>query len=135
MKKLKKFLIILIMVGIFLIITLSRYIEHEEDISRKIGNIWNGNQISTYNYAAIARNFEYFTSFLEKEDFETAYKFTPYEYKMYKSFDEFYKIVENINFENIQITNIKRRTERVYSVIFQTLDEEKYEFLMAFNEE
>ena len=116
MKKVNKILILLILIGIFIIITLSRYVASESDISRKLGEIWSGSQISTYNYRVISKNFEHYVSILKEKNYEEAYKYLPYEYKQYKDFDNYIKDMEKIDYNDFQVINIIKRTENMYSI-------------------
>ena len=135
MKKLPKILIILIITGIVLNILLSRYIERESDISRKLGPIWNGGQVSMYNYRAISKNFEYYIYHLKNKDYEKAYNLVGYGYKLYKDFETYVEDVEKVNYEELQITNVIQRTKYMYSIIYSTKSTENIENLMIFNEE
>ena len=107
MKKIAKILIILIIIGLLINITLSRYVEEKSDISRKIGSIWSGGPISTYNYYTISKNFEYYISFLKNEDYESAYKFLPYEYRQYKNYDNYVEDARKINYTKFQVKEIR----------------------------
>lgn len=135
MKKIVKLLISLILICIVLNIILLRYIDEKSDISKRIGSKWTGGQLSTYNYLAIRNNFEYYISYLTNEDYETAYKYAPYTYKAYKSYEEFLEDIKNISFEDVQVTDIIRKTQRLYTINFNTKNKEELEFIMIFNEE
>ena len=87
MKKTIKVLIVLICVGIFINITLSRYIAENSDISRLIGSEYQGGKISTVNYARISRNFNYYLECLKNGKYETAYKMLFYNYRLYKDYE------------------------------------------------
>ena len=135
MKKIIKVLLLLILICIIASLILSRYIEEKSDISRKLGNVWSGGEISTYNYATILKNFEYYLKILEKEEYKIAYKLAPYEYERYKLYDDFVEDAKKINYSEVQILEILKRTEKMYSIIFKTKTVEKMEYLMTFNEE
>ena len=135
MKKIIKVLIFLILICIVLNITLSRYVEEKSDISRRLGNVWTGAQISTYNYAAISKNFELYKNCILKEDYENAYKFLSYEYKKYKSIEEYINAIQDIHINEFEISKIIRRTEKMYSITLTNGNSEVIENLMIFNED
>ena len=134
MKKIAKILIVLICIGIFLNITLSRYVEESSDISGKLGSKYTGGVISTVNYARISQNFEFYLSLLKAEDYEGAYKVLPYNYTSYKTYEDFCGEVKGINYESATIKSITKKTANLYSLIVKIENSEK-EFLMLFNTE
>ena len=134
-KKLPKILIVLILAGIALNIMLTRYIKEESDISSKLGQKWNGGQVSLYNYRAITKNFEYYINYLKNKDYKSAYKLVGHEYKTYKDLENFSQEMAKIEYEDLQIVSVIQRTKNMYSIIYKTKSHEKLENLMVFNEE
>ena len=134
MKKIVKILLTLIIIGIFLNITLSRYVEEKSDVSRRIGDKLNGGTMSTSEYAKILEVYEEYTNNLKSGDYEKAYSFLSYEYKQYKTYEDFLKEIKDLNYENIKIEEIIKRTEKMYSVIINE-DDIKKENLIIYNSE
>ncbi len=123
MKKIFKILLCLICIGIFIIITFSRYADEKSDISRKIGNKVSGGTISTIEHARISRVHEEYINMLKLGDYETAYNLFSYNYKQFKDYKTFITDVSKLNLEEIAIEEIIKRTENMYSVILNNGDE------------
>lgn len=134
MRKITKTLIILILIGLFIIVSFSKYAEEKNDISNKIGNVWTGGQISTVNHATISRAFNKYLEYLKNEQYEEAYRMLSYDYTVYKDYETFLNEIKGVNYENARIEDIIRRTDFVYSIIINT-DDTKKENLLIFNAE
>ena len=134
MKKIIKILLILICIGIFILVTLTRYVEKEFDVSSRFGKVLSGGVMSTKEYAMINDAYTIYIDNLKSGDFEKAYTFLSYEYKQYKTLDDF--LIENLekDFSSINVSQIIKRTDRLYSVIL-TDGEKQFENMILYNPE
>lgn len=132
MKKIIKILLTLICIGIFAYITLSGYVDEKTDVSRRVGNKINGGTMSTTEYAAVSEAYGIYMDYLKSGDYATAYSFLSYEYKQYKTIEEFLNEIKEIKIDNVEVKEIRKMTDKLYSVIIDDGDGEK-ENMVIFN--
>lgn len=134
MKKLGKILIVLIIIGIFLNIAISRYIVEKNNISRKLGQVTTGGSISTVNYVNICKNMEFYLTILRNKNYEDAYKVLPYFYTEYKSFSDYVKENEIIDYNKVFIKNVMQRAQNLYSIYLDVEENEREYLLLLSNQ-
>lgn len=118
MKKLIKFLVVVICILLFILFLLKGYQHEKEDIASKIGDKVGESELSMSDYYNLARIIEdAYRQYLVQGDYRTAYSMLHQNYRAYTSYEDFENKMSGRDNSQLKVANIKRVTQTTYHVM------------------
>ena len=117
MKKIIKFLCILICILLAIIFLLKSFQKEKVNIADKIGTKVGESELSMTDYYNLVQIIENtYKEYLMKGDYETAYSMLNQNYRSYVSFSDYQEKMKNKDNSNLKVTDIKRISQTTYHV-------------------
>lgn len=117
MKKIIKFLCILICILLLILLLLKGYQIEQEDIAGKMGSKVGESELSMTDYYNLVQIIENtYKDYLIKGDYNSAYSMLNINYRSHVSFDDYKEKMQSKDNSNLKVTGIKRVTQTTYHV-------------------
>lgn len=122
MKKLTKFLLIIVCFLVAIYFLLTNFNKQTENMSSKVGYKVGGGELSMHEYYALAQYFDTYKDYMSKGEYKSAYNMLGITYRQYIPFENFERNIDKEKVKSLKLEDINIVTPSTYELVLNIND-------------